>query len=60
MTNRRYVIDDADEFALLEDAGAIRQGISEMEAGLLFREGDSRLDRQPRLFQEPDGLSTLR
>ncbi len=34
MTNRRYVIVDADEFARLEDAGAIRQGISEMEAGL--------------------------
>jgi hypothetical protein len=34
VTNRRYVIIDAEEFARLEDANAIRQGISQMEAGL--------------------------
>jgi hypothetical protein len=34
VTNRGYVIIDAEEFASLEDANAIRRGISQMEAGL--------------------------
>lgn len=34
VTNRRYVIFDADEFTRLEDADAIGRGVSQMEAGL--------------------------